>query len=166
MSAFLVSDDHIRLIAQAQAVYGDSVEDLDELCTMLYRENVNSINARYPGRWNDDGSFVEPYPIEYHPVFGGEDPANFKAIALKQIHCYQYQSCEHSAWRESEAKRLTDELEAAILATITKRLPRLRYCDGDCRVDHPAGYRYCPDFFELPGYERAPWGWEGDSIAA
>lgn len=44
MSAWIVTDDHIRLIAQAQALYGDETLDLDKLCTDLYRENVKSVN--------------------------------------------------------------------------------------------------------------------------
>ena len=134
MSAWVVSKDHVRLLAQAQALYSDEpAEDLDALCSMLMHENVESVNYRYNEHDTAD-------PVKYEPVFGGEDPAAFKWLALKSIHCYQYQACEHPAWGGSEAKRLTDALEDQILA----RLP------GVTR----------DNIYAQPEYDAQPWGFK------
>ena len=110
MSAWIVSDDHIRLLAQAIALYGEEPpESMDALCAMLITENIRSVNYRY------DKNSDEDWPIGYHPVFGGEDPTTFKWLVLKSVDCYSYQSCEHPGWKTSEAKRVTDALEARML---------------------------------------------------
>jgi hypothetical protein len=134
VSAWIVSENHIRLLAQAQALYGDgSIDDLDVFCSDLFRENVASVNYRYPNHPQ-----TEARPIEYAPVFGGEDPVAFRVLAVKSLQCYGYQSCEHPEWEASEAKRKTERLEAAILATFPQPV----------------------DPNSLPGYDAAPWGFE------
>lgn len=62
---------------------------------MLWAENVRSVNHRY-----DEG--------DWEPVYPGL-PRGWRAVnvdpakVLSVISCYEYQSCEHPEWRESEA---------------------------------------------------------------
>lgn len=137
MSAWIVSDDHVRLLAQAHALYGDEQLDLDELCTNLMFENVRSVDYRY-----DESNAM--LPVDYSPVFGGENPIHFKTLALVSLHCYGYQSCEHPEWEESEAKRITDRLHDLIRETLTP--------GQSCDDDHSC--------LSLPGADDEPWGFE------
>ncbi len=97
---------------------------------MLWRENVTSVRARYPGE--SDASLPGPSdsaPFEYgeHMEWAGPLPMSLADI-LKAIHCYEYQSCEHRGWEASEAHAYCRALEAAYIRALT------------------------------PGYELAAWG--------
>ena len=140
MSAWLLGKPDIRLVAQADSLYGDGLWDLDDLCAMLHAENVASVNARYP-----EGERAVAYRMTYQPVARGDDPHTFKVLALVAIHCYQYQSCEHRGWADSEARRLTDDLERRLVAALP---PDMRP-----RPDSFGGL----DFTTIPGYDDAPW---------
>ena len=120
MSAFIVSEDHIDAlvsvalfgVAEVPALSGRwhtpyfgnpghkvEVHNADKLGEMLVRENVASVQARYP---NERMSSIEVYryPFQKLPV-----PAVGVVAALKLVQCYEYQSCEHDGWDESAAKR-------------------------------------------------------------
>lgn len=99
----------------------------DEIGAMLLAENVRSVDHRYspPGReaiygegWetpeqNLPGRYVteqlpgiEPisFPQWLTPYRYTEPRRSFSPVAiLKAIDCYEYQSCEHDEWRESQA---------------------------------------------------------------
>jgi hypothetical protein len=123
MSAFVVNDDHIRLLVQASTLYGFAPPDLDATCFMLLAENVASWNYRYEE--ND-----APELIEYRPVWRREDPLLFKLVVLKAIHCYEYQSCEHPGWMASTARWFTRQLHAAIRETMPPAPQACWYCRG------------------------------------
>jgi hypothetical protein len=81
----------------------DSNGELTRLGAMLWSENYRSVNYRYSER-SRRPSYTYSEPIRKPTC----------AEALSIIHCYSYQTCEHKAWRTSEAKQFCDALEASI----------------------------------------------------
>lgn len=160
MSAFLVSRGHVRFVVEAGlslqpenygplSWYADDPatlntgaqlsracreltrETADAVGSILWMENLRSIEARYPD--------TVGHP-EKLPGTDGQDPrdgyrhapapAGTKidpAAVLKSIDCLEYQSCEHDGWKGSEARRILEAIR-------------------DCATK------------ALPGYEAAPWG--------
>lgn len=141
MSAFLVSENHIRFLVAAMRdhrvgeyvkmlnpydapgeqtdIYASHVTDTD-LGQMLWDENAASVNYRYTEA-DSAPTFTMKRTMD---TLANVQKAGyiFKAIA-----CYEYQSCEHPGWSDSIAKQLCDALRSKA-ETIT------------------------------PGYESAPWG--------
>lgn len=70
---------------------------------MLLAENRASVDHRY-----NESEIEEPYL--FRALKGSVDPI----VVLKAISCYEYQSCEHPEWEQSEARRfclaLTDKM--------------------------------------------------------
>ncbi len=91
----------------------------DRLGRMLLLENVRSVAYRYK----------EEMEL---PAYSYSTPTRTPSVVegLKLIHCYEYQSCEHPDWPESEAYAFCEALTKALICA-------------------------------LPGYEEAPWAWEG-----
>lgn len=139
MSAFLVDKAHIDALvaaglrAQRDGQYGElplswtaprrrEARRLDHLSAdgvgrMLWRENVRSLMARYPGHadeWADAMRAADAY------VFPGEDRVERLDLAgeLKAIDCLEYQSCEHRGWRTSEARAFCDALRRRLVALL------------------------------------------------
>jgi len=117
MSAFVVTKQHIDALVtvglprpgetgwirwedptDAAVTQRLSLETADRAGSILWQENRVSVNRRY-----HDG---DPVDIEYRFHRTRLDPV----IVLKLIDCYEYQSCEHDGWSESQAKRLCDQL--------------------------------------------------------
>lgn len=142
MSAFVVSDGHIRFLVDMILHVSDSPQGADvrthkgrkvtryattaqevgatELGRILLTENYASVNYRY--RENDTA------PEYTHPLGLPHAGLNFDAAQVaKSVHCYQYQACEHPGWEESDAKYITDQLLQSLLT-------------------------------RMPGYEAAEWG--------
>ncbi len=120
MSAFEVNRDHIDYLLSAAIAYnipygtvswkGErvTITNADEVGTALLNMNVASVNERY-----DEGEFEGRWsPGEYR---FRRWPAVSPVQVLKGIHCYQYQSCEHPGWKESEAYRFCKALERAAI---------------------------------------------------
>lgn len=91
--------------------------DADALGYLLWAENERSVAYRYP----DDKPGELPGPvglssddiINYHLSGWGRRltvPEAFKAIKG-----YQYQSCEHPGWRQSDAYEITEALKDALI---------------------------------------------------
>lgn len=147
MSAFLCSDVHISAIVNASRLgtrrgylnltrYLPSEidplgrTDEERMFDLLLDTNLQSLEARYPGNGNLDEWTTEPDSYRYrwdanvisrHGIAG----------AIKLLHCYEYQSCEHEGWEESQAHRFARDLSRYLVA-------------------------------ELPGYEDAPWAFDGN----
>jgi hypothetical protein len=126
MSAFIVSKGHIDYMVSAAELDESLLSDLaewgvvgpDDIGAMLLQENIASVSYRYHGEDLESlpGPIQKTRPEEYR----FRAPGRFNVVvALKQIHCYQYQSCEHPGWDESMAKRVCDRLQAGII----RRLP-------------------------------------------
>lgn len=151
MSAWIVSTRHIDALVQAASRPGryglgplqfayapNAPEDHEQLTTrctnadeigrMLLIENVASVAYRYPDDTCDElpGPTAKTPPNEYHYRHPGE----FSAVEiLKAIDCYEYQSCEHPAWRYSQAYAFC----AALRDRVIRQLPG--YDDAPWGID-------------------------------
>lgn len=123
MSAFIVPKEHIHYLLEAAnsmqagrfSWWSKQIVDrrrlgadcsYDQIGQMLWSENEKSFNARY--NETDKTCYYEVHKETYLHVF---EPVQ----VIKSVKCYQYQSCEHSEWNDSEAKVFTDTLiDAAI----------------------------------------------------
>lgn len=115
MSAWIVGKLHIDYLVTAVIHAELTCMNPDEIGRMLWRENLASVAYRYPG--DDDGD--RPGPAD----FGDSDVDTYtwtetpllEGGALgKTIGCYDYQSCEHPGYEESEAKRVIDQLRKPV----------------------------------------------------
>ena len=112
MSAYVVSAYHINaLVTYAnlerigyfwQGKRRDVREDPRRIASVLYAENVRSVNARY----NDAA-----------PAHGHEYRIELSHLshigAIKACHCLAYQSCETDDWEETEAAAILRAIEAS-----------------------------------------------------
>ena len=124
MSAFIVDKVHIdMLLAIAQhgppdanhisgspwwnVIAGRNVNALGD---MLVAENVKSVTARYPD--NDDRKLPGPTVQYWQLPFSYKRPAYIPTVleAFSVIDCYEYQSCEHDEWPQSEAQAFCHDL--------------------------------------------------------
>lgn len=89
--------------SDAEALSGKLSPDM--FGRLLWRENVASVAARYPG----DASGDRPGPIDFCDEEAAEytftrrrAPMQAPTI-LGAIRCLEYQSCEHAGWHDSSA---------------------------------------------------------------
>lgn len=124
MSAWIVSREHIDVLVKARLVharqYWTSDCDPDETGRMLWRENLRSLTARYP----DDEDGGRPGPVDFSDADVDEytyrDPGFIPTPGeiFQTIGCYDYQSCEHDGWDDSEAKAWTENLRDVVAGTL------------------------------------------------
>ena len=127
MSAWIVSQNHIRLLTEALYKYevidgANHALTPDAVGRILWRENYRSVNRRY-GRhdrapaYTHDSTAVATweYPCSGRGVV--RDLVRNPALVYKQACCYQYQSNEHNGWESSEACSLMARLLEAIEKT-------------------------------------------------
>jgi hypothetical protein len=72
---------------------------------MLWDENFRSVNYRYT---EEKSAPAYSFKRNLQPI----DPI----VVLKQISCYEYQSCEHSDWESSEAKAFCSALQGKMIS--------------------------------------------------
>lgn len=131
MSAFVVEKSHLDAMIRAALVHcrpymlrwihGEERHDLtSETATrvgqMLLDECLASVRHRYPGETDDTLPGPEPYwgdPYRY-PI-GLLQRCPEPVEALKLLACYEYQSCEHSGWWESEARAFCEAMRRQII---------------------------------------------------
>lgn len=130
MSAFILGPDHIDYLVSAAVhagiyhggfgIYwhGERVEwhNADAVGAALLRENIASVSFRYESHRGDlPGPIPSPAPedYEYRPFLSVTT-----AQVLKALDCYEYQSCEHQGWNDSEARRFCDVLRRRYAATV------------------------------------------------
>lgn len=134
MSAWVVSKRHIDLLVTA-IVRSESVDtgglSKDQIGRELWRENVRSVNYRYSERGRTPA---------YQYRAPGELP-HYLAI-LKQVECYQYQTCERPDWERSTAHRWTQALRELLEKQAEAEFPGASYFPGRAPAQ----------------YEAAPWG--------
>lgn len=125
MSASVVSKQHIdAIITGALPRRGDTgwirwsdpvetgrthvlnLDTADRAGSLLWQENRISVNHRY-----NDGDEIDPIytfrRVRYSPV-----------AVLKLIDSYEYQSCEHPAWEQSQAMRLCYQLRKQVISNL------------------------------------------------
>jgi hypothetical protein len=81
-----------------------------EVAQMLFGENLASVSHRYPGESSAD----LPGPIREDWQFTARDFAKIWPVSpvqvLNSLRCYEYQSCEHESWTDSEARAFCEAL--------------------------------------------------------
>lgn len=95
-------------------------DNADAVGQMLVDECVKSVSYRYqddkvtnlPGPC--DAYWLIPYKYE-HP-FRHRTPTPVEA--LKLINCYEYQSCEHPEWEDSEAYLFCESLKSSMIGML------------------------------------------------
>lgn len=114
MSAWSVSDSEIDCLAYWIKAIGISKRTHDSIGRELRSENYKSLRARY-GYWRDEYRkapayhYTEPRSTAKNGVT--YDPYDLDQ-ALKMVHFYDYQSCEHGeAYTKSQAYRWMQKLE-------------------------------------------------------
>lgn len=132
MSAYIVEKEHINAMLMAalsvrqpttwrhnEQRYELTQDILDKVGQMLLDENVASVQHRYPsdtilqlpGKINAEWLL----PFRYSPI---TSRVPTKVEAIKLVHCYKYQSCEHPGWKTSEAKAFCESLEGNLVREI------------------------------------------------
>ena len=124
MSAWIVSKQHIDLLVAASK---EVVPDV--LGQMLWDENHKSVNYRY----------TETKPTPSYTFTARPNKVINPVVVLKQLACYEYQSCEHAGWEDSKAYKFCQMLKAELLATFSTPMTEEMVC-------------------ALPEYNAAPWG--------
>ena len=119
MSAHIVSKKHIDTLLTV--AYGDNQtrrEDLTATGEILRLANLESIHAKYQDTRGHDSDSDRlpgyvwdcvPYQYEIAPllfIYSEAYPPRRQIqilAALRLLDCYEYQSCEFSGWRDSQA---------------------------------------------------------------
>lgn len=88
-----------------------------EVANMLWLENIKSVSHRYPG---DKTSATLPGPTDGNFLvtardFAGMPPAVEPVQLMKSIACFEYQSCEHPGWEQSNAHAFCRSLESSAI---------------------------------------------------
>jgi hypothetical protein len=138
VSAFVVSKEHIDLLV-ALAFTGPRPEPHgsrhwhepswlkkanptpDDVGRMLLAENLTSVHDRYPRDRADE--LPGPRPPYWLVSEAGEGGYQFTrhryrltaVEGLKALACYEYQSCEHDGWPESDAHAFCRSLHDAVV---------------------------------------------------
>ena len=119
MSAFVVHDDHLRLLAQA-GVQWLRITDPGKVVADLFQLNSSSVAHRY----RDPVEAVEP--PKFVEVVSRLDPL----VVMKAILCFQYQSDELPEHRDHPAWTFTEQL----LSASVRQLPGYEDAAGWCFV--------------------------------
>lgn len=146
MSAWMVNKEHIDVLVSG-AVAFKLVEptDAEQTGKMMWAENLASINYRYPDTIDDTTNIPGPCEFEGIETVAAytfeprsiEDPA----FLLKQLHCYDYQSCEHHEWKQSNSFALVEQMIA--------------------KVEEITG-KTAEDLSNTPAYNASAWGVDSD----
>lgn len=130
MSAWIVSAHHIDALTHAltrPSTHGTlllrywfrgSIHDCadpTDVGRILLAECVNSVKYRYPDRAYEElpGDSARPETYFFR------QPADFSAMQLLgALACYEYQSCEHPTWHESEAFAMCQRLRRRLVGEL------------------------------------------------
>ncbi len=148
MSAYVVSPNHIKALAlyatgynhhggpRIKPCYLDLPDDgkgrldlANQYAEILYRENIRSVGARYPGDTIESmpGLTLKPITVNITPTDTQAPRLALSPVAiLKLCDGLEYQSCETEDYRQTVAFKLLDSIR----------------CHAIC---------------ELPGYDEAKW---------
>lgn len=141
MSAYIVDREHIRyLVSMAMHICianGDTFRwyhngqsfalnrgDRDHASSvgqMLWDENIRSIQSCYPD--TRENMRNAPGPIGETFIYAHSSDwcpsAKFSAVqVLKACACYEYQSCEHDGWKDSQACAFIHALKELAIRTL------------------------------------------------
>jgi hypothetical protein len=132
MSAWIVSKTHIDALVRA-GIRAHIIDPTDSMGTdgfgytgkkgptdwgrLLWLENLRSVQHRYPRENSTElpGPCPTPFPDAYDFAGNYHMPILPAVNVLKAIACYEYQSCEHPGWEDSEAHRFCQALKNAAI---------------------------------------------------
>jgi hypothetical protein len=106
MSAWIVSKAHIDVLTAGLVQHGFIKEE--ERATIgwyLWKENHASVNYRYSEHTKTPA---------YTPTTVPEGLRVGAVHIVAAVHCYNYQTCEHDDWEQSNARRFTMALLGAV----------------------------------------------------
>ncbi len=118
MSAWIVSEKHILTLAYFyEKMVKESIvenqpinmESLKKTARVLWSENVKSVNHRYGEK--SRSIFSKTNLVLPDTTISMES-------LIKQIHCWEYQTCEHDGHDKSKAWRMMRDLQCAVLSHI------------------------------------------------
>ena len=122
MSAWIVSEKHVLTLAYfyEKMVTGNvkdgkpvEMELLKKTARVLWSENSKSVNYRYGEKYRTRFSHAVVLPIV---------DLTLEAL-VKNIGCWEYQTCEHDGHEKSKAWKMMTELKGAILWEIMYNHP-------------------------------------------
>lgn len=87
MSAFILSDKHLQIIADYITFESPAI-NMQELANRLKKINIESVNYRY----NEKTRFSK---VKFNSEFSYSDYS--KSDIIRLIQCWSYQSCENAA---------------------------------------------------------------------
>lgn len=135
MSAFVVSDAHINTLVSWASFSKREVRyfwqggrrhvwnDEKRIASVLYAENVRSVNARYQESTPTDG-FQYRFRLGPFPAL----------MIIKACHGYAYQTCETEDWEATEAYAIIKGIEDAAM----RALPGYDESPGWGIIDEPS----------------------------
>lgn len=93
---------------------------LNALGDLLVRENLSSIHYRYPDTVANPEDTPGPCNLYWLREYVYEQPTRIPTVveAFKVIKCYEYQSCEHPEWEDSEAQQICEELRLCLILAL------------------------------------------------
>jgi hypothetical protein len=93
---------------------------LSQLGQILVNENVASVCGRYPDCDSDIGNLPGPIDAYYMGPYVYENPGRLltPGEAFAAIDCLDYQSCEHDAWRKTEAHAFLEAFRKSVCDSI------------------------------------------------
>jgi hypothetical protein len=107
MSAFIVSKRHVAALVRfyVSSLYGKNADASSslEMCRVLMRQNVRSVNERYNERGKSE-SFKQS-DFDSAPILSPDQ-------CLKACGCLEYQSCETDDWKTTRAYDLLQLIRA------------------------------------------------------
>jgi len=131
MSAWIVSEKHILTLAYfyeklvEETIREDQPIDMKALkktARILWSENVKSVNHRY----NENNRTL----FSKNNLVLPDTNISMETLT-KQIHCWEYQTCEHKGYNKSKAWRMMCDLQVAILTYLMyKQDPHKKPYDG------------------------------------
>ena len=121
MSAYIVPDYHINaLVSWAATRNGSNAvsyywgnrrryvrDDAKRIASVLFAENVRSVNARYSEADPAHGFVFKQVPNMLNPI-----------DVIKGCHGYSYQACEADGWEESEAFAIINGIEQSAIRSL------------------------------------------------
>ena len=131
MSAWTVSKKHIDLLvtlaAQLELTGGKTENEIGQI---LWDECYRSVNCRY-----DETNPAPKY--EFKPF----DLKSLSTIAqIKQVECYEYQTCE------------TEDYDTTPAIILTNTIATILELEGNFHIPSDGSIR------DIPGWDEAPWG--------
>jgi len=144
MSAYIVNDETIDGVVFLLGETGNAPQDMvtnwvTKMGKKLLKFNVDSVNYRY-------GEETKPVDYAYRPI--RIDSHRDLLALVSNAKCYLYQSCEKPNATKHKLYKLVEKAINDAGAEWEKmtgiRIPR--NTDGDY------------DFYKVPAYENAPWG--------